>query len=283
MGAGRVFPQAHIGTRTPNELEQQAEPPRSEDSTTISTMTTGGGATKRDMPAASQQRGMTDNNQRQGGRMLNIPIPVGIKGTRSRPSTCGCHRRLTWNARTMRDVSRRHSRIKGRAIANGTPPDIRRLVSTKTTEGGASWTRHRRCRLATPNPDRYQLGADPVRQQAGTEGGYAAGEDRGRLTEPCGDSITTVGGRHRLGFRHKEGGTSWNGSRSGKGTGSSSALAAGTPGTAREGGPARVRRTRRCRRSNSPPGVCPSALFKSTLSLLAWCVHEPLAVRRINC
>ena len=64
--AGRVFPQAVRETRTSSETEQQTEPPRPGGSTTTSTMATGRGATTRDVPEASQRRGMTDDNQRQG-------------------------------------------------------------------------------------------------------------------------------------------------------------------------------------------------------------------------
>ena len=288
LSARRVFRLMHSGTRTPNELEQQVGPTQSEDSTTISTMKTGGCVTTRAMPKRHNSgEGPTTTNGEGKGSCSTCPIFADIKGTRSRPSTCGCQRRLTRNARTKRDVSRRLSRIKGRAITNGAPPNNQRAYfyqpndrggQVGRADDGAVWLHPT---LIDINRDQILSISKQAQKVATrlmrTEGGSQA-ERR---------STTILGGRHRWSFHHKEGGTSWNGLRSDKGTGSSSALAAGTPGTAREGGPARVRRTRRCRRSKPPSkfnsGVCPSALFKPALRLLAWCVHDPFTERRDNC
>jgi len=127
LSARRVFRPTHSGTRTPTEFEQQVGPTQAEGSTTISTMKTRGCVTTRAMPKRHNSgEGPTTTNGEGKGLCSTYPISADIKGTRSRPSTCGCHRRLTRNTRTKRDVSRRLSRIKGRAITNGAPPNNQR-------------------------------------------------------------------------------------------------------------------------------------------------------------
>ena len=75
--------------------------------------------------------------------MTTCPVPVDVKGIRSRPSTCGCQRRLTRTSRTVRKVSRLRSHTARRTVASGTPPDRHEWACRRQpNDRGANLARH---------------------------------------------------------------------------------------------------------------------------------------------